>query len=116
MTATSRRQWIRQQQGRFPRQLHIERGSRGVYVGKIGEAIKAAAEQLGIPVSNARDIRLQVASAVFAREIHSYNQLEDAELWALHQWVILGDVAIHELVDWLKANYGEQMALLPEVA
>ena len=116
MTATSRRQWIRQQAARFPRTLHVSQGSRGVYVGQIGDAIKTAADRIGLPVNGARDVRLKLAGALYGREIHSYNELADAELWALHQWVILGDVAIHELVDWLKANYGEQLLLLQEAA
>ena len=114
MTATSRRQWIRQRAARFPRTLHVSQGSRGVYVGQIGDAIKTAADRISLPVNGARDVRLKLAGAVYGREIRTFNELSDAEMWALHQWVILGDVAIHELADWLKANYGEQLLLLQE--
>jgi hypothetical protein len=114
MIATSRREWIRQRAARFPRTLHVSQGSRGVYVGQIGEAIKAAAGRIGLPVNGARDVRLLLARAVYGREIGTYNELSDAELWALHQWVLLSDVAIRELEGWLKANYGEQLSLLQE--
>ena len=116
MAQTSRREWIKARAARFPRTLQMKQEVRGVYTGKIAEAVREAASTLGVPVSNARSIRLLLASAVFGREVRTYNELSAAELWALHQWVILGDTAIRELTGWLRANYGEQMSLPQEVA
>jgi hypothetical protein len=38
-------------------------------------------------------VRLRLASEVYEREITTFNDLSRAELWALHQWIILGNVA-----------------------
>jgi hypothetical protein len=116
MTPRTRRQWIRDRASRFPPTLHASQGTRGVYTGQIAAAIKEAAGNVGVPVDSARYVRLRLASEVYEREIATFNQLSHAELWALHQWVILGDVATREIGDWLRANYGEQLSLLKEAA
>ena len=60
----------------------------------------------------ARDIRMRLARQIFEREVHSFSSLSDAELHGLHRWIGLGEVAISELQNWLKANYGEQLPLI----
>jgi len=80
--------------------------------GRLTNATRSAADSLHLPVSNARDIRLKLATAIFGRPVSSYNELEDSELWALDQWVRQGGIAITELKDWLEGQYGTQPKLI----
>jgi len=80
-------------------------------IGRIDDVIAEAAASIGLPVSNAREIRLALASKVYERKITTYNQLTDAELFAIDRWMRLGDVAVKEMAAWLKKEYGEQLSL-----
>jgi len=110
-TDRGRRQWIRLRVMRFPRTVHIESSTRGAYVGRVSKLVEQGADAAGLPIDGGRAIRLRLASEVYDREIHSYNELSDAELWALFQWARLGKVAIAEMATWLGVNYGEQLSL-----
>ena len=111
---SSRREWIQAEIARFPNPgaLHLAPGVRGAFIGDVETAIRTAATKIGLPVSSARDIRMRLARQIFEREIHSFSSLSDAELHGLHRWIGLGEVAISELQNWLKANYGEQLPLI----
>jgi hypothetical protein len=78
--------------------------------GRLTQAIRSAADSLHLPVSNVRDIRLALATEIFGRPVTTFNNLQDAELWALDQWMKLKQAA--ELSEWLQATYGEQAPLL----
>ena len=112
--ASDRRTYVRQEVERFPNpgSLHLAPGVRGAFIGDVEAAIKTAAAGIGLPVSSARDLRLRLARQTFGREIHSFSSLSDAELHGLHRWIRLGEAAISDLQDWLKANYGEQLPLI----
>jgi hypothetical protein len=99
---------IREKKDKFPETLWMSAGTRGAMIGRLEEAIKTTADDIGLPLGNGRDIRLRLTSEVYLRDIHSFNELTDAELWALDQWVLEG---ANGLQDWLRQAYGVQVPM-----
>jgi len=112
MTFEERCEWVRQKVSDYPRYRILSKPARGSMIGRVSTVIKSAADLLGLPVSNARRIRLVLATVVFQCPIESYNDLGNAELWALDQWARKErTAAITELKDWLGSQYGGQEEL-----
>lgn len=111
MKPETRFAWVRLRASRYPSARQISKTARGCAIGRVTKAVKTAADLVHLPVSNARDIRLRLATVIFERAVTSYNQLQTNELWALDKWVLLGKIAVMELQEWLEAEYGEQLAL-----
>ena len=80
---------------------------RGYRVGTITQCLEGAAAAAKLDFdSQLRKTRLKLASAIYNREITSYNELKDHELDALYGWV--GGHGM-ELKAWLTETYGTQM-------
>ena len=100
---------IRAKAAEMPQTLWLDTKSRGIMAGRVTQAIKATADALGIPVSNARDIRLGLAGFIYQRSVATYNDLSHAELWAIDHWVVQRDAV--GLLDWLNANFEHTIPL-----
>jgi len=112
MEIRDRFEWVREKARMLPKTLWMSRGTRGAITRRIGAALTSAAEVAGLAMEAPRSLRLLLASQVYEREVQSYNELTHAELWALDQWALWGQMDL-EAVDWLKANFE---TLLLEVA
>lgn len=83
---------------------------RGAFIGRVAERIIEEAEKIGLPVSGrGRKIRLALASALVDREVTSYNDLDNQELWDIEAWTYNHRA---ELREWLVREYGYQDKLL----
>ncbi|NIV40748.1 MAG: hypothetical protein GWN58_68530 [Anaerolineae bacterium] len=91
--------------------IYLSRGARGCAVGRVTKAVRTAADQLNLPVSNVRQIRMELATEIFGREVTTYNELTNKELWGLHRWLQRHDTP-NALRDWLKGRYGSQPKLM----
>lgn len=100
---------IRLQAANMPSTLQIDTKGRGIMTGRLGSAIKVVAEDLDIPISNGRAIRLHLASYIYEREITTFNNLSHAELWAINHWLIHRNAK--GLAGWLIANYAHQLPM-----
>lgn len=94
---------IRLEAAQMPSTLRIDTKGRGIMTGRLGTAIKEAAEELDIPIGNGRAIRLHLASYIYEREVTTFNGLSHAELWAINHWLVRHDAK--GLAGWLEANY-----------
>jgi hypothetical protein len=87
---------------------------RGVMIGRIDDAIRGVLEELHVPASHGvtrqvRAVRLDLASYILERKVRSYNDLSDAELWAI------GQLTRHRgawLTEWVRQAYGVQLPLV----
>jgi hypothetical protein len=88
---------------------------RGAATGAISASIRAEARELGLPIAgDGRLIRLKMASKLLGKQVPSFNNLDDREIWSIHRWCRLHS---GELRQWLKDTYGYQEELpLGEVA
>lgn len=112
MNAEERFAWVRNRAMTFKRAAPLSQTTRGCMTGRLTKAIKSAADAIGLPTSNVRDIRLALAQGIFGRLVESFNGLVDCELWAIDQWVGRNPQSAHgELVEWLREKYGEQTEL-----
>lgn len=83
---------------------------RGAFIGKVEKVIFKQASKIHLPINNrGRMIRLRLASKLLDREVSSFNDLSDTELWSVEQWAIRYP---EELRQWLEENYGKQEELL----
>jgi hypothetical protein len=112
MTPEERFAWLRLRKQRYLTRRTLNSTARGCMTGRLTKAIQSAADSIHLPVSNVRDIRLALATRAYGRPVATFNDLQDAELWALDQWIRQRIDATAELKDWLQATYGEQPALL----
>ena len=97
------KQQIKDWQSKFPRAAWISKGSRGVMTGGLSTAIRKTAKLIGLSI-DVRHARLKLASEVFGREVATFNELSDAELWALSQWVLQQNA--DGLANWLRQQFG----------
>ena len=109
----------RQIMGTFPSHLFLQQRSRGVYTGQFEQAMTKTARHIGAPVSGTegfRNARLALAKDIFEKEsLVSFNELSDAELWALQQWVTHHKKNAFEAIKtWLIDNYGQTEFMFPE--
>ena len=83
---------------------------RGAFIGKVTDRILDHAKEIGLPINGrGRAIRMALASELLDREITTYNNLTDQELWDIEAWTYTHP---KELREWLKKRYGYQEALL----
>ena len=104
---------------KFPSRLHLEQTSRGVYTGQFEQALTKTARHIGAPVSGTegfRNARLALARTIFEKEsLVSFNELSDAELWALQQWVTHHKKnAFQAMKIWLAETYGQTKPMFTE--
>jgi len=103
---------VRGLKNKFPPRLVVSTDTRKYYTVLFNTALVKTIKHLGTPVPSQRSARLAIASEIFGREITSFNDLLDSELWALEQWVTLHKKdAYSNFEAWLGAKYGEQLTL-----
>ena len=83
---------------------------KGAFIGRVADRILEEAKELGIPVNGrGRVLRLHLASELLDREVRTYNDLNDTELWSIEDWTYR---CKDELREWLKGRYGYQERIL----
>jgi hypothetical protein len=83
---------------------------RGAFIGKVADHILENAKVLGIPVNGrGRALRLHLASELLDREVHTYKEVSDIELWSIADWTQRHN---DELQEWLRERYGYQERML----
>ena len=85
----------------------LERGARGAEIGNTENAIRVAANKIGLEVEP-RTARLALASEAFGRRVGSFNDLSDGELKAVARWASNN---VDTLATWLSVTYGYTLEL-----
>lgn len=103
--------WIREKASQFPKTLWLSPGMRGQTIRRVEDAIGLAALALSLesPRAVLRSLRLHLASHIYGREITTFNDLADAEMWALSHWLFQRKA--EGLEDWLRQHYGETTSM-----
>lgn len=103
------REWVK----KFPERLNLTQIARGVYTGQLEQALTKTAAYIGSAIPSGRATRLRFASDVLGREIKSFNDLSDAEIWAFNQYTSTDKrAAFQEIQQWLADTYGKQEKLI----
>jgi hypothetical protein len=91
-------EWIKKQVKRFPNKgaLHLSQATRGAMTRQLEAVITRTAPSTSLSL---RDIRLRLSEEIFGRAICSFNELSDAEMLALNQWIVTRQA--EWLADWL---------------
>jgi len=88
------------------RELNPFRYHRGAFIGHIAAVIMEEAAEIGLPINNrGRVIRLELTSELLEREVNSYNELTDTEVWSVQQWALANREQVRQ---WLAKTYGYQ--------
>jgi len=128
------KQMINYWQVRYPTTAQLSKKARGVMIGRLSTAIREAAKSIGLDVNmrharlelalssrgehitlvHMRHARLELASDVFEREVMTFNELSDAELWTINQWVLPQNAeGLAEMADMPWINAVVLLALKP---
>lgn len=86
----------------------VSRGHRGAMIGNMESYLRGASAAAGLEFGGFRKARLLLASRVFGRNVTSFNDLSDTELYHLHQWARGHGM---ELKVWMNTEYGTQPKL-----
>jgi hypothetical protein len=82
---------------------------RGAFTGGVTKMIIEEADKIGLPISGSgRKIRLALASELVEREVKSFKDLTDQELWDINRWVVSHR---RETREWLAETYGYQESM-----
>jgi len=105
--------YIEERIGQYPAHFTMAEHVRISRLIEIQDLIKRAVKAAHIPAKSVskqvREIRMDLASRAFDRDVHSYNELSSAELWAL--WAYTKEHP-EDVQAWIKDEYGEQLELL----
>jgi len=100
---------------RYPSPLWFDENTRNVYTGIFEQALMKTAKQLGTPIPSARQARLDIAGEIFEKQVSSFKEFSDAEIWALYQWVSYHKADAYETFKvWLNEKYGSQSNMFEE--
>jgi hypothetical protein len=86
----------------------VSRKYRGFMIGDMEKCLEGASAAAGLEFGRYRKARLLLASSVFGRNVTSFNDLSDAELYHLHEWASTHGL---ELKIWMNTEYGTQPKL-----
>lgn len=79
---------------------------KGAFIGKVEAIIKRQAKTIGLPINErGRKIRLALAEELLDREVESFNDLTDQEIWDVRYWCARYGKRLRE---WLGETYGYQ--------